>query len=61
MRKLNGLTAIGTVQQYLPPDGDDGALFHIVHDDGDSEDHNIDRPSLGYQIASTNYNKKSCC
>ena len=24
--------------QYLPPDGDDEALFHIVHDDGDSED-----------------------
>ena len=22
----------------LPPDGDDGALFHIVHDDGDKED-----------------------
>ena len=34
----NGLTARGTVQQYLPPDGDDGALFRIVHDDGDSED-----------------------
>ena len=34
----NGQTAIGTVQQYLPLDGDDEALFHIVHDDGDSED-----------------------
>ena len=32
------MTAIGTVQQYLPPGGDDEALFHIVHDDGDSED-----------------------
>ena len=31
-------TAIGTVQQYLPPGGDDEALFHIVHDDGDNED-----------------------
>ena len=34
----NGLTATGTVRQYLPPDGDDEALFRIVHDDGDSED-----------------------
>ena len=34
----NGLTARGTVRQYLPPDGDDSALFRIVHDDGDSED-----------------------
>ena len=34
----NGLPAIGTVQKYLPPDGDDEALFHILHDDGDKED-----------------------
>ena len=34
----NGLTARGTVRQYLPPDGDDWALFRIVHDDGDCED-----------------------
>ena len=33
----SGLTAIGTVQKYLPPDGDDEALFHILHDDGDKE------------------------
>ena len=38
----NGRTAIGTVQQYLPPDGDDEALFYIVHDDGDNEDLDID-------------------
>ena len=37
----NGQTAIGTVQQYLPPDGDDEALFHIVHGDGDNEDLDI--------------------
>ena len=37
----NGLTAIGTVQKYLPPDGDDEALFHILHDDGDKEDLDI--------------------
>ena len=30
----NGLVGIGTVQKYLPPDGDDVALFHILHDDG---------------------------
>ena len=24
--------------RYLPPGGDDEALFHIVHDDDDSED-----------------------
>ena len=29
---------IGTVQKYLPPDGDDEALFHVLHDDGDKED-----------------------
>ena len=34
----NGLAGIGTVQKYLPPDGDDEALFHILHDDGDKED-----------------------
>ena len=34
----NGLPAIGTVQKYLPPDGDEEALFHILHDDGDKED-----------------------
>ena len=28
---------VGTVQKYLPPDGDEEALFHIVHDDDDSE------------------------
>ena len=32
------MTAIGTVQKYLPPDGDEEALFHILHDDGDKED-----------------------
>ena len=34
----NGNTNVGTVQKYLPPDGDDEALFHIVHDEGDRED-----------------------
>ena len=43
----NGQTAIGTVQQYLPPDGDDEALFHILHDDGDKEDLDI-RECFGY-------------
>ena len=33
----NGNTNVGTVQKYLPPDGDEEALFHIVHDDDDSE------------------------
>ena len=37
----NGLAGIGTVQKYLPPDGDDEALFHILHDDGDKEDLDI--------------------
>ena len=32
------MAGIGTVQKYLPPDGDDEALFHILHDDGDKED-----------------------
>ena len=33
----NGLTGIGTALKYLPPDGDDEALFHILHDDGDKD------------------------
>ena len=33
----NGNTNVGTVRKYLPPDGDEEALFHIVHDDDDSE------------------------
>ena len=37
----NGNTNVGTVRKYLPPDGDDEALFHIVHDDGDNEDLDI--------------------
>ena len=28
---------IGTVQKYLPSDGADEALFHIIHDDGDKK------------------------
>eukprot|EP00966_Prymnesium_polylepis_P217947 5043730-Prymnesium_polylepis.1 len=31
-------TIIGTITRWVPPDGDDGALFHAVHDDGDEED-----------------------
>ena len=38
MTYSNGLVGIGTVQKYLPPDGDDVALFHVLHDDGDKED-----------------------
>ena len=34
----NGNTNVGTVQKYLPPDGDDEALFRIVHNEGDRED-----------------------
>jgi hypothetical protein len=34
----NGLVGIGTVQKYLPPDGENVALFHVLHDDGDKED-----------------------
>ena len=43
----NGQSAIGTVQKYLPSDGDDEALFHILHDDGDKEDLDI-RECFGY-------------
>ena len=25
-------------EKYVPSDGEDGALFHILHDDGDAED-----------------------
>ena len=50
----NGLAGIGTVQKYLPPDGDDEALFHILHDDGDKK--NLD----GYECfaAMEQYRKK---
>ena len=30
--------AIGNISKWLPPDGDDGALFHVSHLDGDEED-----------------------
>lgn len=30
--------AYGTVVGWLPPEGDDEALWHVVHDDGDEED-----------------------
>ena len=29
---------LATITKWMPPDGDDGALFHAVHDDGDEED-----------------------
>ena len=34
----NGQIAQGVVEKYVPSDGEDGALFHILHDDGDAED-----------------------
>ena len=37
----NGQSAVGTVQKCLPSDGDDEALFHNFHDDGDKEDLDI--------------------
>ena len=33
-----GAIAQGVVEKYLPSDGEDGALFHVLHDDGDEED-----------------------
>ena len=30
--------AVGQITKWLPPDGEDGALFHVRHDDGDEED-----------------------
>ena len=30
--------AYGTIVGWLPPDGEDDALWHVVHDDGDEED-----------------------
>ena len=30
--------AIGNISRWLPPEGDDGALFHVSHLDGDEED-----------------------
>ena len=33
-----GAIAQGIVEKYLPSDGEDGALFHVLHDDGDEED-----------------------
>lgn len=31
-------TIIGQITRWVAPQGDDGALFHAVHDDGDEED-----------------------
>lgn len=28
----------GVIVGWLPPDGEDEALWHMVHDDGDEED-----------------------
>lgn len=29
---------VGTIVGWLPPEGEDIALWHVVHDDGDEED-----------------------
>ncbi len=29
---------MGTITGWLPPDGDDAAIWHVTHDDGDEED-----------------------
>ena len=37
-REFGRKVAIGNISKWLPPDGDDGALFHVSHLDGDEED-----------------------
>mmetsp|Transcript_26891 Transcript_26891/g.65297 ORF Transcript_26891/g.65297 Transcript_26891/m.65297 type:complete len:1172 (+) Transcript_26891:268-3783(+) len=37
-RIFNRKTSDGTIASWLPPNGDDKALWHVKHDDGDSED-----------------------
>ena len=37
-RQFGRSISIGTISRWLPPDGDDGALFHVSHLDGDEED-----------------------
>mgnify|MGYP006083719023 CR=1 FL=1 len=37
-RSFGRSIAIGNISRWLPPDGDDGALFHVSHLDGDEED-----------------------
>ena len=35
---------------WLPPEGEDQALWHVVHDDGDEEDLDIDDVRLDLYI-----------
>jgi len=37
-RVFEGDLTSGTITRWLPADGEDGALFHCTHDDGDEED-----------------------
>ena len=37
-RQFGKRLAFGTITAWAPPDGEDVALFHVQHDDGDEED-----------------------
>ena len=37
-RHGNGVVSVGTLTKWVPADGEDEALWHMAHDDGDGED-----------------------
>ena len=34
----DGVVSVGTLTKWVPADGEDEALWHMAHDDGDGED-----------------------
>merc|ERR1719223_1905326 len=37
-RRYGKQEVLGRIERWLPPEGGEPALFHVVHDDGDEED-----------------------
>ena len=37
-RHGDGVVSVGTLTKWVPADGEDEALWHMAHDDGDGED-----------------------
>ena len=43
-------TTVGTITKWLPEEGEDGALFRAVHDDGDDEDLDEDEATAAVEL-----------
>jgi len=48
-RTFGRKVAYGTIVGWLPPEGDDEALWHVVHDDGDEEDLDLKDIQLSFK------------